>query len=323
MKDCALRVGVIPMPDFTMLALSGFIDTLRLAADEGDRSRPIRCAWTVMSEGRRPVRASNGVTILPQDELIDPRNFDYVAVVGGLIDDTGDLSSALATYLRQADAASIPLLGLCTGSLILARAGLMDGRTACVSWFHHDDYVAEFPHHDVTADRLFVDAGDRITCAGGVSVVHLASWLVERHLGPGTAEKGLRIMIEEQQGGGAPQPTPPAIALRKSGDARVRRALLAMERNLVEPLRLGVLAASAGVSARQLSRLFAAELGKSPGETLLALRLARAERMLSGGNALLADIAAECGFCDGAHLTRRFRAAFGASPRAYRAALRG
>jgi transcriptional regulator GlxA family with amidase domain len=318
----ALSVGIVPLPDFTMLAFSGFVDTLRLAADEGDRSRPIRCAWTVMSERRRPVRASNGVVIQPRSDFVDPAGFDYVVVVGGLLHgETGDNGGA-HDYLRRADRAGVRLVGLCTGSLALARAGLMEERAACVSWFHHDDYVAEFPHHQVVSDRLFLDAGDRITSAGGVSVVHLASWLVERHCGPGSAQKGLRIMIEEQVPGGdgaAPQPAPDLFAMPAGADDRVRRALVMMDRLLAEPLRVEAIADAVDLSPRQLGRLFREQLGRSPARALLDLRLARARQLLDGRPRPVTGIAAECGFCDAAHLGRHFRATFGISPGAYAA----
>ena len=70
-------------PQFTLLAFSAFVATLRLAADEGDRSRPIRCSWSVLSHNMRPVRSSCGVAVVPTAELDDPRKHDYVVVVGG------------------------------------------------------------------------------------------------------------------------------------------------------------------------------------------------------------------------------------------------
>jgi transcriptional regulator GlxA family with amidase domain len=309
-----LRVGVIPMTDFTMLALAGLLDTLRLAADEGDRSRPLRCRWTVMSENHQPVRASNGLFVQTASGLIEPTGFDYVVVVGGTLHGGARETPAVLEYLRDAAQKGIPLVGLCTGAFTLARAGLMSGRRACISWFHHDDYAAEFPDCAVASDRLFLDEGDRITCAGGVSVVHLASHLVDRHCGPGSADKGLRIMIEEAaRPGGSPQPTQ-ALGLHPKADPRVRRALLVMERRMSDPLKLADLATHCGSTPRHLSRLFLAELGKTPAAAFEALRLARARTLVELGVSPLADVAAECGFCDAAHLIHRFRRAFGDTP---------
>ncbi len=311
-----LTVAIAPLPGFTLLAFSGFLDTLRLAADEADRSRPIRCAWTVVSEGRRAVQASCGVVVQPSHDLVDPSGFDYVVVVGGLLKDEGRETAAMLAWLRRAAGADVPVVGLCTGSFALARAGLLTGRRACVSWLHHDDFGAEFPHTAVCSDRLFIEDGDRITCAGGVSVVHLASGLVERHLGPGSAAKGLRIMIEEgARLGDAPQPPPlePRFSAR-AGDRRVRRALLVMERRLAEPLRMEEVALAAGTTPRHLSRLFTSELGRSPAAVLADLRLAQALHLVDDTRTGLAQVAASCGYTDASHLSRRFRTAFGCTP---------
>ena len=304
------------MPDFTMIAFAGFVDTLRLAADEGDRSRQVRIAWSVLSEDGGPVRASNGVTVRANGDLGDPARFDYIVVVGGTLHEGPRETARLIAFLRAADAVRLPLVGLCTGSLTLARAGLMDGHVACVNWFHHDDYAAEFPRHRLVSDRLFVDDGRRITCAGGVSVVDVASYLIERHLGPGAADKGRRIILEEAaRAGSAPQPGPREIALPQGTDARIRRAVLLMERRLCDPLTLADLAEAARASERTLARLFVAQLGETPMRMLRRLRLDRAQRLIGEGGLTLTRIAAECGFADASHLARAHRATFGRTPR--------
>ena len=316
-KRPELTIGIVPTPAFTLLALAGFVDALRLAADEGDRSRPLRCAWTLLSENRAPVRASNGVTVQTGEGFGDPARFDYLVVVGGLLDSVAQAGAgaALIAFLHAAAAANVRLIGLCTGSFTLAEAGLLEGRRACVSWFHHDEFAARFPRVPVVSDRLFIEERGRITCAGGSSVIHLASHLIERHLGPGSAAKGLRIMIEDTQRlGEAPQPAP--RLLENAVDPRVRRALLHIERRLAERIDVTELADVVGISARQLTRLFHRDLGLTPAGALVNMRLGRAGALLPERAMTLARIAAECGFSDAAHLCRRWKAATGASPRA-------
>ena len=84
----------------------------------------------------------------------------------------------------------VPLIGICTGSFILCRAGLMNGRRSCVSWYHYQDFLEAFPGHDVVADRLFLADGPRITCAGGAGAAALATYLIEQHLGRGRRTEG-------------------------------------------------------------------------------------------------------------------------------------
>lgn len=155
----ALRVGFLLAHNFTLSALSLFVDTLRLAADEGDRSRPIRCAWSIMGATAETIRSSCGLSVVRTAPLADPLSFDYVVMVGGLLHGGEQVDDATIQYLKWAAGAGVPLIGVCTGSFILARAGLMEGRRCCVSWYHVPDYEAEFPGRRPVADQLFLVDG--------------------------------------------------------------------------------------------------------------------------------------------------------------------
>lgn len=308
-----LSIGFILQPEFTLVAFSSFVDALRLAADEGDRSRPLGCAWAVLSDDMRRVRASCGVEVSPTRELGDPGEFDYVVVVGGLLPSGRRLSPRLVGYLREAAAAGTTLVGVCTGSFILARAGLMKQHRSCVSWFHYRDFVQEFPTHAVTSDQLFVIDRNRITCAGGTSVVHLAAHLIGRQVGKPEAQKALRILIEKAAlPSRSPQPQP-AFAL-ETDNPWIRRAMLLMERNAGTRFSVLEIARELHVSARHLERLFHAELGVSPSDFARKLRLRRAHDLLVDTRQPISEVALETGFADGSHFSRRFRDAYGKSP---------
>lgn len=321
----ALTVGFILMPDFTMLALAGFMDTLRLAADEGDQSRQIDCSWSIMSSDGAAVRASNGATIVPDSALADPERFDYVVVVGGILHRGPELGDVLKRYLADTAARHIPLIGICTGGFVLARAGLMQGHKCCVSWFHRADLEIEFPDLEVVADQLFVIDHGRITCAGGTSVIHLASHLIERHLGAGHSSKGLRVMLEDRlREASSPQPLPAIAELDRVKDPRVRRAMLMMERSLTSPQSVTELARHVGTSARQLHRLFVRSIGISPLRFRDELRTSRALEMVTKTDISLTSLAFRLGYADASHFTRSFKNHFGRTPsrmRSDRAAL--
>ena len=163
----SLHVGFVLLPQFTLLPFSAFIDALRLAADEADHSRQLRCRWTVMGADLNMIQSSCGVRVAPWETFVEPAAFDYIVVVGGLLRPGITIDHTLLRYLRQAARAHVPLIGLCTGSFALIKAGLMKGRRCCVSWFHYQDLIEEFSDIIPVADQLFVDDGDRITCAGG------------------------------------------------------------------------------------------------------------------------------------------------------------
>jgi transcriptional regulator GlxA family with amidase domain len=311
-KKTKLSVGFVLVPNFTLLAFSAFVDTLRLAADEGDRSRPIQCTWTILSHNLRPIRASCGIEILPTAELTSPTQYDYIVVVGGLLQDQ-KIPSMLLDYIQRAAEAKVPLVGICTGSFILARLGLMKDRRSCVSWFHFHEFESEFPALSVSSDELFIIDNDRLTCAGGTSVVHLAAYLIEQHCGRAHAAKALRIMIEKTPlPPKTPQPQP--LFTGETDDIRVRKAMLLIERNLGNPLSTEYIARHVNVSSRQLERLFQAQLGMSPLAFALKIRLSNAYNLLGNTQNSVIDIAVQCGFLSSSHFSRSFRSVYGKTP---------
>ncbi len=314
-----LSVGFVLADNFTLTPFSLFVDHLRLAADEGDFSRPIRCRWSILASRPEPVRASSDVTVGRTSEFVDPRHFDYIVVVGGLLHGGPQVDDVTVAYLHRAARAGVTLVGLCTGSFVLARAGLMTGRRCCVSWYHYHDFLAEFPHHHPVADRLFVVDGDRITCAGGGGASDLATYLIERHLGRAAAQKSRHVMMfdRERPGDGA-QPHPP-LADGVTNE-RVRRALLLMEQHLADPLPIADIARRVGVSPRQLERLFQTIMGQRPAAFYRAVRLRYARWLLDTTGRTVTDIALEAGFADCAHFSRQFKAVHGATPTGARAA---
>jgi transcriptional regulator GlxA family with amidase domain len=308
-----LRVGIILAPRFTLTSFAGFIDAIRLAADEADRSRQIDCQWAVLGNKNDQVVSSCGLVVTPGDTLHDPTRFDYIAIVGGLLHGGQKVLPGTYSFLRAAARARVPLIGLCTASFILARAGLLNGYETCVSWFHRDEFKAEFPSIRVQSNRMFVIDRDRLTSAGGVSTVHLAAHLIERHCGRAQALKSLRILIEEQPlPSGAWQPE--AIITRHAQDTLVHRAMLLIEQNLTEPDPLSRLANSLGVSPRQMERRFIADVGISPREYRQRLRFVRAKWLVEHTDRSMTDIGLECGFNDGSYFSRSYKDYYGVRP---------
>jgi len=257
-----LRVGVILADHFTLSAFAVFIDHLRLAADEGDRSRPMHGQWWVM---------------------------------------------------REVAAAGVPLIGVCTGSFILCRAGLMKGRRTCVSWYHYQDFLEAFPDHEVVADRLFLADGPRITCAGGAGAAALATHLIELHLGRAVAQKASQVLLfDRPRSGSDTQPHPPLP--ETVHEPRVRRALLLMEQNLARPVAIATIAQELGVSVRQLERLCREQVGVAPASLYRQLRMRYAHWLIDNTDRSVTEIAIEAGFADCAHFSRQFKDAYGLSP---------
>jgi transcriptional regulator GlxA family with amidase domain len=312
-----LSVGFILAKRFTLCAFANFVDVLRLAADEGDRSRPILCNWTVLSDTMDSVPSSSGVSVQPNERLGDPSQFDYIVVVGGLVNETPELGPAYSRYLQRAAELGVPLIGVCTGTFFLHQAGLLDGYRCCVSWFHHADFLDQFEGLNPVSDQIFVVDRNRITCSGGASSAHLAAYLVEKHVGRAQASKSLHIMIiDDALQGEVPQP---GITLdMKTKDPLVRRALLIMQQNIDTPITVQEIARRMGHSKRQIERHFRLALNTSPQVAFLTIRLSFAHHLVQSSDKSIAQIALDCGFCDSSHLSRSFKRQFGETPHVFR-----
>ena len=315
-----IRFGIVLLPNFTLTAFSGFVDMLRLSADDGDYSKPVRCAWSVIGETLAPVRASCGIQITPWETFEEAQPSDYVVVVGGLLHSGPQAGPETLDFIRRTAAAGATIVGICTGTFTLMRAGVLEGHRACVSWFHYWDFLERFPAANpdlLIADRLFVIDRRRITCSGGRASIDVAAAILLRHFDHATVQKALRILlVGEMQKGNAPQPHPPG--LEPATHPKVKRAILLMEQHVGRALPLEELAYKLDMSTRQLERLFKAETGKSPQAFAKQVRLRTAAWLLTSSDRTVADIALGCGFADASHLGREFRKQFGVPPAAYR-----
>lgn len=124
------------------------------------------------------------------------------------------------------------------------------------------------------------------------------------------------LLLDGSRAETATQPAP-ELAVRAK-DERVRRASLLMEQNLGDPMRVAEIARRAGLSERQLDRLFKLELGAGPAEIYRDMRLAYGRWLLGQGSRSMTEIATLAGFADGAHFSRVFRARTGRTPSQYR-----
>ena len=314
-----LTVGCILLDQFTLTAFAGFVDALRLAGDHGGRSRQIHTAWKVMSWDGNPRRSSAGMTLAVDCALdaVEPSQFDYVAVCGGNDYPNIHLPPVLRDWLRKAVDQRVRLLGICTGTFVLAQAEVIQSRAVCVHWNVLDAFRAKFPGTRAMVDRLFIDEGDLITCAGSTAAIDLGLYLVARHCGRDKAQQAVRHMMLQ---GMRPARLPQAhfyTDLTDIADVRVRQAAHFIEQRMDDPPSAEAVARYVGLGRRQLERAFLAALGISPMAFQRRLRLDYGRWLLVNRPANVTQIALDCGFADGAHFSRDFRERFGMSPRLY------
>jgi transcriptional regulator GlxA family with amidase domain len=315
-----LSVAFVLLPDFTLSTFSAFVDALRIAADEADRSRPVHCQWTILGPQRTPVRSSCGVEITPWEDLDLNKQFDHVIVVGGLLRGQQRLDRRILSFLRTVDARGGSLIGVCTGSFALARAGLMKGYRCCVHWYHLQEFMQQFPDHHAEADVVYLVDGRRITCAGGQSSIDVAVHLVERHCGRDMALKvSSGMVVASARGPRYPTPHPETRWFSRVKSSLVQRTILLMDQQ--STWRTGMLAEIAsnlGVGAKTIVRSFDKEFGVAPVAFFRALRVARARWELLNTSKAIDRISLDYGFSDASHFTRLFRAHYGETPAAAR-----
>lgn len=319
-KQERLRIGFILARSFTLSAFAMFVDTLRLASDEADRSGRRFADWQVLGSTRHLITSSCGVQVAPTSDFVDPQEFNYIVVVGGLLSHDEPVDNETITFLKRAAAQKIPLIGVCTGTFILADAGLMKGHQTCVSWLHYDAFRERFPDIEVRADRIFNLDRSRGSCAGGSSAADMAAHIVRRHI----SKEAERNAMEVLQIGKAR--TALDIQARRPlsidcDDPKVKAALIIMEQNIENTLSIPELAASVGVSRRQLERLFFENMNSSPALAYRRVRLERARHLLIQTKAPLIEIAVEVGFENASHFAKLFRKTYGQSPTTLRASL--
>ena len=314
-------MAFVLLPEFTLSTLAGFVDALRIAADEADRSRQRHCRWAIIGPDRDQVRSSCGILITPGETFNNVGQFDYTVVIGGLVRGHENIDDRIVEYLRRIDAERGVLVGICTGSFVLARAGLMKAYRSCVHWAHVAEFVAEFPGHRVDGESVYLVDGRRVTCAGGQSAVDVAVHLIERHCGRSLARKVTSSMlIEAPRSPSEPQPYLEAGWFRDIKTSLVQRAILLMEQQSpAEPVTVSVVAARLGVSVKTLSRAFDKCLSLSPFVFQRLLRISHGRWDILHTTKSIATIAWEQSFSDVSHFTRVFREYYGITPAEARA----
>jgi len=311
-----LRVGFILLNQFTLIPVSGLVESLRFAADVSFRSQQIYCQWDFMTWDNLPVTASCGLPISPTCSLNNLLSYDYIALAGGMLEETRNPPDALLELLKELREQNRPIISLCSASFVLAKAGLLDGHKAAIHFTIRDEFIQRFPKVNAIDEDSFVDDDGIITCPGGLAI-DLATHIIRKHCGEIRAQKVLKYLLE---GGVLEKPplhtpqTPPHVYQNQI----VSKAIAFMREHLSAATSLTAVADYAGTSTRQLHRAFLSNTHQAPAHYWRKLRLEQARKKLADSSAHVTSIALECGFADASHFIAWFRKQYGETPAAYR-----
>ena len=303
------RIGVLPLPGFAALSYAATTEMLR-AANLLSR----RTLYEVVNIGMdaAPVPSSGAVQVAVTAQVGDDLALDYLFVVAGgdpmAFDDTHVLG-----WLARMARKGVQMGGVSGGPVILARAGQMAGRRMTVHW-EHAGGLAELSPQLLIERSLYVIDRDRVTCAGGTAPIDLMHALIARHHGAPFARLVSDWFMHTEV---RPSAGPQRAGLVERVGCNVPAILDAvemMESHVADPVTLGDLAAVAGVSPRQLNRLFSERLGRSTMAYYRDLRLEVSRGLMRNAPMSLTEIALATGFANSAHFSRVHTQAYGVPP---------
>jgi transcriptional regulator GlxA family with amidase domain len=305
-------VVIVAFDGVTLLDVAGagevFVEANRFGADY---------ELKIASVDGRDVTSSIGTRLGVTDSIASIESADTVMVAGSDDLPRRPIDPELVEAITSLAGRTRRLTSICTGSFVLARAGLLDGRRATTHWHAVRSFARAFPDITVEPDALFVRDGDVYTSAGISSGIDLALALVEMDYGVELVRSVARwLVVYLKRAGGQSQfsvlvesAVPPQSPLRKLTDAI--SATPAADHSV------NSLAAQASLSTRQLTRLFQSELGTTPARYVEMVRIDAARAALDAGHTV-ADTARVAGFGSPESLRRVFVDHLGVSPKAYR-----
>jgi transcriptional regulator GlxA family with amidase domain len=310
-------VGFLLIPQFSMIAFAAAVEPLRLANHESGRAL---YRWVLISPDGAGVTASNGIAVPAGCALADAPPLSALVLCAG-IDGHWYQDRAVFARLRRMAAKGVALGALCTGSHVLARAGLLDGYRCTVHWENLAGFCESFPQVEATGELFTVDRG-RFTCAGGTAAADMMLHRIAAVHGDALAARiGEQMLHDTIRPGTLRQHAvlqPPRVPERQE----LQAAIETMRETIETPLDLAKLAETLGQSRRNIERLFRKHLNCSPARYYLGLRLARARQLLSQTRMPVVEVALSCGFVSAAHFSKRYRDHFGVAPRADQASER-
>ena len=308
-QESLQTVGFLLVPGFALMSYTAAVEPLRAANLISGREL---YRWWQAAPGGKPVMASNGLAIIPDCGTNKEREADMVFVCAGGNPAIFDDRSVFA-WLRRLARKGVTIGGISGGPYVLAKAGLLDQRRATLHWEHLPAFREAFPDVALVPSLFEID-GNRITCSGGISALDMMVALIERdhgrQLAAAVGDWFLHTHIREGFG-------PQRMDLRYRlgvADEKLLFVLRAMETSIETPQPRPSLARSAGISLRQLERLFRRHVGHGIHSHYRWLRLARARQLLRETTLPVLDVALATGFASSSQFARAYSRAFGESP---------
>jgi transcriptional regulator GlxA family with amidase domain len=313
------RVLIVVVPPLRTLDLFGplevFSDANRLSG--GDPVYKV----SIISGGASRVVLSHLATPVYTDLTFREYrgSVDTLLVAGVDSDSQIRYEPGFLDWLRDQSKKSRRFGSICTGALILAKAGLLDGRRAATHWNWCSELARDYPKVTVEPDPIYVRDGNCYTSAGVTAGIDLALALVEEDLGRSVALRVARMLVVFLVRQGGQSQFSATLAAQTCEHRPLAELLARLPENIRRHLSIDKLAQEVGMSPRNFARLFRQQVGKTPGRHIEDLRLETARRQLESTSRTLDEVAAASGFGSAEILRRVFNRRLGVTPARYRA----
>jgi transcriptional regulator GlxA family with amidase domain len=302
------RIAFLIFPRFQLLDAAGPISAFEIAG----RIRPGAYELEVIAVQPGPVASSSGATLeacaLPRAAAVDT-----LMVAGGYGTRAALECPRTRRFVHACARRARRVASVCSGSFVLAAAGLLDGRTATTHWSCTEEFRQRFPGVRLEPDRIFVHEGRLWTSAGITAGIDLALALIGEDLGEAVARRTAQhLVVYHRRPGGQSQFS--ALLEMESSQGRFAGLFDHLRTHLAAPLTVEQLAAHACMSPRHFARAFREETGVTPAKAVERLRADAARAMLESGARSVQEVAERCGFYDPERMRRAFQRLFGAPP---------
>lgn len=309
-------IGFVIFPDFQLLDAAGPLAAFEIAG----RHKVGSYALSLLASKPGPVQSSSGVT-MNAIAIDEAPVLDTMVVAGGDGSRQAAQDKALLSFVKATAARARRTASVCSGTYVLAEAGLLDGKRATTHWSRSAHFAKRYPQVRLEPDRIFIKDGSIWSSAGITAGIDLALALIAEDLGEVIARRtAQQLVVYRRRPGGQSQFS--ALLELERPDGRFASLLAWARERLEEPLNVEQLAERAAMSPRNFARRFLEETGLTPARAIERLRIEAAREWVEAGRDSIDVIARNAGFGDTERMRRAFLRSFGQPPQALRRAAR-
>ncbi|WP_074832204.1 MULTISPECIES: GlxA family transcriptional regulator [Bradyrhizobium] len=309
-------IGILIFPDFQLLDAAGPISVFEIAARYAVGKPSIR----VVAATPGPVRSTSGAEMLARG-MRPAGAITTLVIAGGEGVEAAARCARTLAFVRGLAKRGVRIASVCSGAILLAEAGLLDGRRATTHWQRTRQFLKTYPQVKLEPDQIFTRDGNIWTSAGITAGIDLCLAMVTEDFGDEIAQRTAKqLVLYHRRSGGQSQFS--SLLELKAPNGRFGPLLAWAREHLDAPLTVEDLAEQAGMSSRHFTRAFIAETGTTPSKAVERLRIEVARQRVQSSSEAIERVAETTGFRDPERMRRAFIRAFGQPPQSLRRAAR-